>query len=114
MTTVVAEDEVAWNNDGHKVSLRLNKSDLEVSEVVCPHDPEDSESPCFTETGCVVTNFINLYGLECNIGVCPPEPEMEICWCIQGSISDIETSQLWFVPVKDEVFYAWMSQRPME
>ncbi len=112
MPPITKEDDVAWNNDGHKITLRLNKADLEVEEVICPHG--DEEGPCNSQLGCIVSYFINLYALECNIGVCPPEPEMEICWCVQGTFGDIENSQLWFVPVNDEVFYAWMSQRPME
>ena len=113
MPALTVEDEVAWNNDGHKISLRLNKSELEVSQIECPHDTGDDEAPCRSDFGCVVSYFITLYGLECNIGVCPPEADMEICWCRQGSFKDIDTGQLWFVPVKDEVFYAWMNQRPI-
>ena len=113
MPALIAEDEVAWNNDGHKISLRLNKAELEVAEIECPHE-DDDEAPCRSDLGCVVSYFIAVYGLECNIGVCAPEEQMEICWCLQGNFGDVETGQLWFVPIKDEVFYAWMNQRPTD
>ncbi|MEO2158271.1 MAG: hypothetical protein ABGX31_02930 [bacterium] len=109
--TATAQDQVLWNNDGHTISLRLNKAELEIVAIVCPFPEGDEEAPCRSKTGCVVKHFVNLYGMECNIGVCPPEPTMEISWCLQGDFSDIDTSQLWFVPTEDEVFYAWMSQK---
>ncbi len=111
MSNATAEDEVLWNNDGHTIELRLNKAELNIIAVVCPHEEDDSEAPCRSSSGCVVKHFVHIYGLECNIGVCPPEPVMEISWCLQGNFGDIESSQLWFVPTDDEVFYAWMSQK---
>jgi len=111
MPIATAQDQVLWNNDGHTIELRLNKAELNIIAVVCPHEEDDSEAPCRSPSGCVVKHFVHIYGLECNIGVCPPEPVMEISWCLQGDFGDVETSQLWFVPTDDEVFYAWMSQK---
>ena len=124
----ITPDEVVWSNDGHTIMLHINKENLEVLEVSCPHDPEfrndidpdavDTDGdgyvkPCMegSRVGCVVKYFVNLYGLECNIGSCAPEPVLEISWCLQGSVDDIDLAQLWFVPIQDEVFYAWMTQR---
>ena len=111
MPTVTAQDQVFWNNDGHSIDLKLNKAELEIATIVCPHSEDDNEAPCRSKSGCVVKHFIHLYGMECNIGVCPPEPTMEISWCLQGEFDDIDLGQLWFVPTNDEVFYAWMSQK---
>lgn len=114
--STITPDEVVWSNDGHTITLHLDKENLEILQVTCPHDSEQDESqdhPCLSNSrvGCVVKYFVNLYGFECNIGSCAPEPVLEISWSLLGSIDDIDQAQLWFVPVKDEVFYAWMTQR---
>lgn len=98
--------DLAWNNDGHTLTLQINKTDLDILQVNCPGD-----GPCITRHGCVVKYFVERYGFECNIGVCAPEETLEICWALVGDTYDLEVSQLWFVPVKDDVFYAWMSSR---
>jgi hypothetical protein len=101
--------EISWHNDGHKLVLKLNKDQLEILEILCPHDTP--EAICHTPNGCVVQNFITQYGLECNIGISDPAAELEICWALQGDNTDIELSQLWFVPVDDEIFHAWKNAR---
>ena len=107
--------EMEWHNDGHTIVLRLDKSQLDVTEVTCPSDNGGAcESDGRSRTspdglGCIVQYFIRRFGIECNIGVCPPEETMEICWTILGDERDLDAAQLWFVPVNDEVFYAWMS-----
>lgn len=122
----ITPDEVVWSNDGHTITLHINKEELEILDISCPHDLEfmnDIEEeaikdavvghPCMagSRVGCVVKYFVNLYGFECNIGSCAPEPVLEISWSLLGSVDDIDQAQLWFVPIKDEVFYAWMTQR---
>jgi len=114
-TAVGANTEMEWHNDGHTVVLRLNKAQLEVVEVNCP---SDNGGPCASDgrsstssdgLGCLVQYFIQRFGMDCNIGVCAPEETMAICWTILGDVHDPDAAQLWFVPVNDEVFYAWMT-----
>ena len=122
----ITPDEVVWSNDGHTIMLHIDKDNLEILDVSCPHDlalRNDIEEEAIADevvghpglagskVGCIVKHFVNLYGFECNIGSCAPEPVLEISWCLHGSIDDIDQAQLWFVPIKDEVFYAWMTQR---
>ena len=114
-TTATDNVEMEWHNDGHTVVLSLNKSQLDVVDVLCPSDnggeceSDDRSSSSADGLGCIVQYFIRRFGVECNIGQCPPEETMEICWTLVGDKRDPDAAQLWFVPVNDEVFYAWMS-----
>lgn len=99
-----------WHNDGHAIHLRLNKSELEIVGIDCPHD---TSSACWNERyGCLVKHFIAIYGLECNVGVCAAQEWLQICWSIVGDAFDTDSSQLWFVPVNDEAFSGWLAGRP--
>jgi len=116
VSTAVGDNlEMEWHNDGHTIALSLNKSQVEIVEVICPSEnggacESDSRSNLSPDgLGCIVQYFIRRFGVECNIGQCPPEETMEICWTLVGNKNDPDASQLWFVPVNDEVFYAWMS-----
>lgn len=102
----VDDSEMLWHNDGHSISLRINKSDIEVIDVLCPSGPDGE---CQQErAGCVVRYFVSRFGLDCNVGVCPAMSNLQICWSLIGDTYDIEACQLWFVPIEDEVFYAWL------
>jgi len=103
------DKELVWHNDGHQIELRINRSELEIIEVSC--QAEDSESICMVDGQCIVKFFINRFGMECNIGICSPSQYLEICWGIFGNFNDLEACQLWFVPINDEAFYAWMTSR---
>jgi len=105
-TANAAQHDMRWHNDGHTITMRINRSEIEIVEVSCPGGDE-----CSSRSGCVVKYFVSRYGLECNIGACAPEEVMEICWALVGDDYDIDAAQLWFVPIKDEVFYAWMQSR---
>ncbi len=85
--------------------LRINKSELEVLHVECP----TPDGECFTEEyGCIVKWFIHRFGMECNAGSCPPEEIIEICWTIVGDKKNPDSAQVWFMPMKDDVFSAWL------
>jgi hypothetical protein len=101
--------EMIWHNDGHHISLRINKSEVEITEIFCPNT---LNSDCKHEHfGCVVDYFIDRFGLECNVGVCQAKSDLQICWSLVGDPYDLEACQLWFVPVEDEVFYAWLTTK---
>jgi hypothetical protein len=103
---------MVWHNDRHQLTLRIVKSELEVIDVLCPNAEEDE---CIDEQyGCVVKWFVNRFGMECNAGSCPAESEMTICWTMQGNTRDIESSQLWFMPINDDVFSAWLTTQKNE
>ena len=105
----MSSNEMVWHNDGHILTLKIVKSELEVIDIFCPAK-EDSE--CTDEqNGCVVKWFINRFGMECNAGSCLAEPNMEICWTVQGNLRDMDSSQLWFMPINDEVFSAWLTTK---
>ena len=110
MSPATAQDQVEWHNDGHSLTLRINRQELDIVEISCPHG-DTATAACQAAVGCIVIHFIGRFGLECNIGVCDPAPTMPICWCFQGDLGLPDEGQLWFVPTEDEVFYAWMTQR---
>jgi hypothetical protein len=106
MAPKIQDTEQVWHNDKHKLSLRINKSELEIMQIICP---EEGLHACTNRDGvCVVQHFIGLYGLDCNGGVCPAQEHLEICWTLIGDVNDVESSQLWFIPLADEVFQAWI------
>lgn len=105
----IIETEQIWHNDGHKLILRINKSELQIMEVVCPSDESD-EGECKDPAGqCCVRWFIDRYGMDCNGGVCPANEVLEICWTVVGGLNDLDSSQMWFMPLADDVFQAWLT-----
>lgn len=102
----IQEIEQIWHTDGHQVHLRINKAELEVLEVTCPHEENGA---CKNIAGdCVVTWFVNRFGMECNAGVCQPSPVIDISWTIVGDINNFDSCQVWFMPMADEIFNAWL------
>lgn len=104
----MSDSEMMWHNDGHKISLQINKSELEITDIHCP--AEDDSAKCYMDgIGCVVTWFLNRYGMECNAGKCPSASELEFCWTIVGDHRNIEAAQVWFMPLTDVMFNAWLT-----
>ena len=108
-------DTMTWHHDSHKVAVQLNKSELRILEVFCPHKGKD-DSPCrHPDAECVVAYFVQRYGFDCNVGVCQPEPEMSFAWTYVGDMHrEIESGQVWIIPEKDEAFAAWMITQASE
>jgi hypothetical protein len=101
--------EMVWHNDNHAIHLRVNRSEVEIVQVDCPD--EDSGSCQIDENGCVVRYFIDRFGFDCNAGSCPASEKIQICWTLGGNIRDIDACQLWFMPITDETFQAWVESR---
>ena len=102
-------DEMTWHKDGHAIHLQLNKSEIRIVGIDCPH--KDAESaPCkHPDAKCAVIYFVSRYGLECNVGVCEPQPKLDIAWTmVGGSHNEIDACQIWFIPESDEAFAAWI------
>lgn len=103
----MANSEMLWHNDGHKISLQINRSEVEITDIYCPGESE--ESKCHIDgIGCVVTWFLNRYGMECNAGKCAADKELQICWTLIGDKKNVEAAQVWFMPMADEMFNAWL------
>lgn len=103
----INEVEQLWHNDGHRVILRINRAELEVLEVICPHGTESA--PCKTSKNvCIVSEFIYTYGMECNGGMCPAAADIPICWTVVGDMEEFDSAQVWFMPLTDEIFSAWL------
>lgn len=103
-----SSQDMLWHNDGHEITLKINKSELEILEIKCPHKtPKD----CWDESqGCLVEWFISRFGMECNAGTCPASESIKLCWTIVGDIRNLDAAQLWFMPTTDETFAAWLNE----
>lgn len=98
--------EQIWHNDGHEVHLRINRADMEIVLVSCPHE---SEGECKNKLGeCSVSAFIMRYGMDCNAGMCEAHTPMKICWTLIGDKDSLDECQVWFMPTADHVFSAWL------
>jgi len=104
-----ASETMVWHSDGHVVELQINRGELEVIRVRCPHEG-NSFAPCaHEETPCVVKWFLQTFGMECNVGVATPSAEMEVAWHFIGTPrQELGSCQVWVIPVQDEAFSAWM------
>ena len=101
------EIEQLWHCDGHELLLRINRAELEILSIFCPH--EEKDGPCKNRKGeCIVSTHITRYGMDCNGGVSPAMEKLSICWTLIGDVDDIDSSQLWFMPTSDDVFQAWI------
>lgn len=107
------EIEQVWHNDGHRIILRINRAELEVLEVICPH--ETGGGACRNKKDeCAIRLFIYRFGMDCNGGVCPAASDIPICWTLVGDIDDQDSSQIWFMPLTDDIFRAWMVSNGMD
>ena len=107
---VDTDEEIKWYNDGHVVTLLLNKDKLEIVDVYCPNRGKQ-DSPCaHDDVECVVEHFLKLYGLECNVGVVEPRGKIQLAWAFLGDKhKDLVACQVWVIPSEDEAFSAWLS-----
>ena len=107
MGTAMNVDAVQWNDDGHRMWLELNRSEVRVIAVDCPGG---DEIKCLSpEHGCLVKHFVLRYGLECNVGTCSPSESMQVAWTFIGSLYDIDAGQVWVMPIDDPIWGAWAS-----
>lgn len=102
----LAQEEMIWHNDGHVLHLQINRSDLVISHIHCPGDEERACK--IGRFNCIVTYFLETYGLDCNVGTCDCSSELELAWSAVGDYDDPELCQVWVIPVADEAFAAWL------
>jgi hypothetical protein len=103
-----ASDTALWYDDGHVIWLELNRSEVVVTTVMCPGG--EGAACRHPRIGCVVQYFVNAYGLECNVGICPAAEQIQIAWTLIGgdpSYSDLDECQIWIVPTADDIFSSW-------
>ena len=107
------ELDMIWHKDGHSINLKLEKSLLVIDAINCPHEGLEDQPCHLTKDGCAVSWFVSMYGLECNVGVAQPKPELEVAWTYVGDPTDgIASGQVWIIPVEDEFFHAWSATQP--
>lgn len=104
-----SKDQI-WHNDGHEIEIRINRADVEIISTKCPH--QDGIAECKNREGeCSVSLFIMRYGLDCNVGVCDAKTPIKICWTLIGNVDSLDECQVWFMPVDDHVFSAWLNSQ---
>ena len=97
-----------WHNDGHKISILLDKQNVSISGIHCPFET-NPDADCQNDGLCSVKWFLERYGFDCNVGVVSMQPELEIAWAIVGNINlGLDSCQVWTIPVNDEFFSAWL------
>lgn len=97
-----------WHRDGHFLYLTIEKDRLNVAFALCPFG-KSKDSPCWhRQAPCVVEHYVNLYGLDCNVGVAPAKANLEIAWALLGDDTDLDLAQLWWIPVDDEAFASFL------
>lgn len=108
---VNTDDETLWHNDGHIITLQLNKSNLEIIEIFCPNVTQGESATCsHDDTSCVVKFFLETFGLDCNVGVVAPSEKIQMAWAFVGDRhKDLGTCQVWVIPSQDEAFSAWIA-----
>lgn len=107
---VNTEEEIRWHNDGHIVSMLLSKDKLEIVEVYCPNKDKEDSSCAHDDVPCVIEYFLNMYGLDCNVGVVVPSGQMPVAWAFIGDRhKDLGACQVWVIPTQDEAFSAWIA-----
>lgn len=109
--------ELIWHDDGHELHLRIERDQIAINPLACPHG-ESEDATCYHRglSGCVVRYFIQMYGLECNEGICPPDETMPIAWAFHGDLYDIDACRVWIMPKADTDFAGWLEveQQKME
>lgn len=107
---VNTDEEIKWHNDGHIVTMLLNKDKLEILKVVCPNIERNNSLCEHDDVACVVEYFLKIYGLDCNVGVVEPSGEISFAWAFIGDRhKDLGSCQVWVIPTNDEAFSAWLS-----
>ena len=99
--------ELRWHEDGHSLWLQLVRSELVVATVICPHGSSDEGACKSRQAQCIVTHFIDRFGLECNVGVCAPTERLDVAWALTGDADDLDSAQVWIIPTSDDVYASW-------
>lgn len=104
------ENVMRWHQDGHSFSVLMDKATLIPFNFHCPNRNE-ADSACHIKGECIVERFVETYGFDCNVGVTEIVGQIEIAWTVVGDVLDIDSCQVWFIPINDEFYSAWSSSQ---
>ncbi len=99
----VKNDVIEWHDDGHVIVLELKQNEVYVTTVMCPKECKCSHA----DADCVVTFFVEAYGLDVNVGTCPAAEKIQVAWTFIEKSKDLEGCQVWITPVDDPLFSAF-------
>jgi cytochrome c oxidase subunit 2 len=77
----MSESTMTWHEDGHSFCVTIDKSVAMPTMFHCPNRVDET-SACMHDGDCVVERFMDVYGLECNVGVSEVSGPVEIAWTI--------------------------------
>ena len=101
------DSEFTWHDDGHFLELKIEKTELVITGIHCPHADENAKCHVGSEE-CIVRWFVQRFGMECNVGICAPAPKIQIAWALAGDFElGLDTCQVWIIPTTDDFFSAW-------
>lgn len=109
-----SQRELEWHNDGHRVIVLIDRSNVVVNLEYCPNGGKPNTACWHKEVdGCLVKYFVQMYGLEINEGMAPASLFRDISWTfIEGY--DLYTSQAFIIPNEDELFSEWVESQMKE
>lgn len=108
----MSELEAVWHNDGHEIKVTLEQQHVHVALSECPNNHKPNTA-CYHEdvNGCVVDYFVELFGIECNVGTAPATNPLPIAWAYVGTSRNLEKTQVWIIPSNDDAFAAWFDDQ---
>jgi len=95
--------QALWHNDGHSMTLGLNKDEIVIESTSCPRGEECRHE----DASCVVEFFLDNYGLDVNVGSCTINGPIEIAWTFIEVDRNLDSGQVWVIPTDDPMFAAW-------
>lgn len=109
--TDTLELEAQWHNDNHWIALVIRSDRVGVTLEFCPNgEKEDAECWSAEADGCIVKWFVEMYGLDVNVGTVNAASTLKIAWsALRGA--DLTSSQVWIIPVDDEAFAGWIVEQ---
>lgn len=97
-----------WHADGHWIGFTLSGPELLVNAEPCPYSLIH-DADCQINGKCVFQYFVDIYGVDANVGTVPMGERVEFAWSVQGDIKDFDAAQLWIIPVDDATFGPWLA-----
>lgn len=104
---MVLPSQLTWHVDGHTASFMIKQTEVYVYPDVCPF-PIDGPCRMGPNRSCIVGYYIEMFGLEINVGATVVNGPVEFAWAFVGEPTDLELAQVWIIPKEDDVFAPWL------
>lgn len=102
------ESLLTWHRDGHFVEMSLSGPELLAVPEECPYQVV-YDANCKAGGKCLFEYYVGVYGMDLNVGSTELSPRIEFAWALQGNPDDLDSAQLWIIPVDDPTFGPWLA-----